>query len=65
MEDLVEQIKVGQMDFDIVIVLLDMMCIVGMFGQIFGLCGLMLNLKVGMVMLDVVIVVKNVKVGQV
>lgn len=65
MEDLVDQIKKGEMNFDVVIVFLDVMCVVGQLGQVLGLCGLMLNLKVGIVILNVVEVVKNVKVGQV
>lgn len=65
MDELVVEMKGGDLNYDVVIVFLDVMCVVGQLGQIFGLCGLMLNLKVGIVILDVVIVVKNVKVGQV
>jgi large subunit ribosomal protein L1 len=64
-EDLVEQVKVGVMDFDVVIVTPDVMCIVGALGQVLGPRGLMLNPKVGIVTPDAAIAVKNAKVGQV
>jgi large subunit ribosomal protein L1 len=41
------------------------MNVVGCFGKILGFCGLMLNLKVGIVTMDVVNVVKDIKAGQV
>ena len=63
MEDLAEQIKAGQMDFDIVIASPDTMRIVGTLGQI--LRGLMPNPKVGTVTPDVATAVKNAKAGQV
>jgi large subunit ribosomal protein L1 len=65
MEDLAEQVKAGQMDFDIVIATPDAMRIVGTLGQILGPRGLMPNPKVGTVTPDVETAVKNAKAGQV
>ncbi len=65
MEDLAEQIKAGQMNFDIVIASPDAMRLVGQLGQILGPRGLMPNPKVGTVTPDVVTAVKNAKAGQV
>ena len=65
MEDLAEQVKAGQMDFDIVIATPDAMRIVGTLGQILGPRGLMPNPKVGTVTPDVETAVKNAKAGHV
>ena len=65
MEDLAEQIKAGNMDFDVVIASPDTMRIVGTLGQILGPRGLMPNPKVGTVTPDVATAVKNAKAGQV
>lgn len=65
MEDLADQIKAGQFDFDIVIASPDTMRIVGTLGQILGPRGLMPNPKVGTVTPDVATAVKNAKAGQV
>ncbi len=64
-EDLAEQIKSGEINFDIVIASPDAMRIVGQLGQILGPRGLMPNPKVGTVTPDVVGAVKNAKAGQV
>ena len=64
-EDLAEQVKAGQMDFDVVIASPDAMRIVGQLGQILGPRGLMPNPKVGTVTPDVAGAVKNAKAGQV
>ncbi|MGV0999740.1 MAG: 50S ribosomal protein L1 [Fluviibacter sp.] len=64
-EDLAEQVKAGNMDFDIVIATPDAMRIVGQLGQILGPRGLMPNPKVGTVTMDVATAVKNAKAGQV
>ena len=64
-EDLAEQIKSGNIDFDLVIASPDAMRIVGQLGQILGPRGLMPNPKVGTVTPDVVGAVKNAKAGQV
>ncbi|AUL45535.1 50S ribosomal protein L1 [Bordetella trematum] len=65
LDDLAEQIKAGQMDFDVVIASPDTMRVVGALGQILGPRGLMPNPKVGTVTPDVVTAVKNAKAGQV
>jgi large subunit ribosomal protein L1 len=64
-EDLAEQVKKGQMDFDVVIASPDAMRVVGQLGQILGPRGLMPNPKVGTVTPDVATAVKNAKGGQV
>jgi large subunit ribosomal protein L1 len=64
-EDLAEQIKAGNIDFDVAIASPDAMRIVGQLGQILGPRGLMPNPKVGTVTPDVVGAVKNAKAGQV
>ncbi|TGV08282.1 50S ribosomal protein L1, partial [Alcaligenaceae bacterium 429] len=65
MEDLAEQIKAGQMDFDVVIASPDTMRIVGTLGQVLGPRGLMPNPRVGTVTPDVATAVKNAKAGQI
>ncbi|BCE03432.1 50S ribosomal protein L1 [Marinicellulosiphila megalodicopiae] len=64
MEDLMEQIKGGDLDFGVVIASPDAMRIVGQLGQILGPRGLMPNPKVGTVTPDVATAVKNAKSGQ-
>jgi large subunit ribosomal protein L1 len=65
MEDLAEQVKAGNLNFDIVIASPDAMRVVGQLGQILGPRGLMPNPKVGTVTPDVVTAVRNAKAGQV
>jgi len=65
MDDLAEQVKKGEMDFDIVIASPDAMRVVGQLGQILGPKGLMPNPKTGTVAADVATAVKNAKAGQV
>jgi len=65
MEDLAEQVKAGNLNFDIVIATPDAMRIVGTLGQILGPRGLMPNPKVGTVTPDVATAVRNAKAGQV
>lgn len=65
MDDLAEQIKKGDFDFDVVIASPDAMRVVGTLGQILGPRGLMPNPKVGTVTPDVATAVKNAKSGQV
>ena len=64
MEDLAEEIKKGNMDFDVVIASPDAMRVVGQLGQILGPRGLMPNPKVGTVTPDVATAVQNAKSGQ-
>ena len=65
MEDLAEQVKAGNINFDILIASPDTMRIVGTLGQMLGPRGLMPNPKVGTVTPDVATAVKNAKAGQV
>ena len=65
MEDLAEQIKGGDLNWDVVIASPDAMRIVGQLGQVLGPRGLMPNPKVGTVSADVAGAVKNAKAGQV
>jgi large subunit ribosomal protein L1 len=65
MDDLADEIKKGNMDFDVVIASPDAMRVVGQLGQILGPRGLMPNPKVGTVTPDVAGAVKNAKAGQV
>ncbi|MET0067602.1 MAG: 50S ribosomal protein L1 [Candidatus Thiodiazotropha sp.] len=64
-EDLADDIKAGNMNFDVVIASPDAMRIVGQLGQILGPRGLMPNPKVGTVTPDVAQAVTNAKAGQV
>lgn len=65
MEDLADQVKAGNIDFDIVIASPDTMRVVGTLGTVLGPRGLMPNPKVGTVTPDVATAVKNAKAGQV
>lgn len=64
MEDLAEEVKAGNLDFDVVIASPDAMRVVGMLGQILGPRGLMPNPKVGTVTPNVGEAVRNAKAGQ-
>ena len=61
MEDLADQIKKGEMNFDVVIASPDAMRVVGQLGQVLGPRGLMPNPKVGTVTPNVAEAVKNAK----
>ncbi len=65
MEDLAEQVKAGNINFDVVIASPDAMRVVGQLGQVLGPRGLMPNPKTGTVTPDVETAVKNAKAGQV
>jgi large subunit ribosomal protein L1 len=64
-EDLAEDIKAGNMPYDVVIATPDAMRIVGTLGQILGPRGLMPNPKVGTVTMQVEKAVNDAKAGQV
>jgi large subunit ribosomal protein L1 len=65
MDDLADEVKKGNMDFDVVSATPDAMRVVGQLGQILGPRCLMPNPKVGTVTADVETAVKNAKAGQV
>jgi len=65
MDDLAEQVRAGELNFDVVIASPDAMRVVGQLGQILGPRGLMPNPKVGTVTPDVATAVRNAKGGQV
>ena len=64
-EDLAEEMKAGNINYDVVIATPDAMRIVGQLGQILGPRGLMPNPKVGTVSTQVDLAVTNAKSGQV
>ena len=64
-DELADEVKKGNMDFDVVIASPDAMRVVGQLGQILGPRGLMPNPKVGTVTPDVATAVQNAKAGQV
>lgn len=64
-DDLADEIKNGNINFDIVIATPDMMALVGKVGRILGPKGLMPNPKTGTVTMDVAKAVSNAKSGQV
>lgn len=65
LEELAEQVRAGQIDFDMAIATPESMRVVGKLGQILGPRGLMPNPKVGTVTADVAKAVENAKAGQV
>lgn len=65
LEDLAEQVKSGDIQFDVVVATPDAMRIVGTLGQVLGPRGLMPNPKDGTVTPDIAAAVKNAKAGQV
>ena len=65
MEDLVDLVKKGEFNFDVIIATPDTMRVVSPLGQILGPKGLMPNPKVWTVSKDVEKAVKNAKSGQV
>jgi large subunit ribosomal protein L1 len=64
-QDLADQIKAGNLDFDVVIATPEAMRVVGQLGQILGPRGLMPNPKVGTVTPNAAKAVENAKAGQV
>jgi len=65
MEDLADEIKAGNIDFDVVIATPDTMRVVSPLGQILGPKGLMPNPKSETVTKDIPNTVKNAKSGQI
>ena len=65
MDDLAEELKKGEVDFDVVIATPDTMKIVGPLGKVLGPKGIMPNPKTGTVTKDVATAVKNAKAGQI
>jgi large subunit ribosomal protein L1 len=65
MEELADDIKKGNMNFDVVIASPDAMRVVGLLGKVLGPRGLMPNPKSGTVTPDVATAVANAKAGQV
>jgi large subunit ribosomal protein L1 len=65
MEDLAEEMKAGNLNFDVVIASPDAMRVVGQLGKLLGPRGLMPNPKVGTVTPNVAEAVNNAKAGQV
>lgn len=64
-DDLIEDIKAGNLNFDRVIATPDMMALVGQVAKILGPKGLMPNPKLGTVTQDVAAAVESAKAGQV
>ncbi len=64
MDELAEEFKSGNFDYNVVIASPDAMRIVGQLGKVLGPRGLMPNPKVGTVTPDVETAVKNFKAGQ-
>lgn len=64
-EDLVESVKKGNYDFDVVLATPGSMRLLGQLGRILGPRGLMPNAKSGTVTNDMTVAVKNAKSGQV
>jgi len=65
MEDLADEMKGGNLNFDVVIASPDAMRVVGQLGKLLGPRGLMPNPKVGTVTPNVAEAVRNAKAGQV
>ena len=65
MEDLAEEIKKGDVDYDVVIATPETMKIVSPLGKVLGPKGTMPNPKTGTVTKDVASAVKNAKAGQI
>jgi large subunit ribosomal protein L1 len=64
-DELADQVKKGEINFDRIIATPDMMAVVGQLGKVLGPKGLMPNPKLGTVTMDVASAVKAVKGGQI
>jgi large subunit ribosomal protein L1 len=65
LEDYIEQIDKGWLEFDVVVASPDVMSMVGKLGKILGTRGLMPNPKSGTVSADVATAVKEIKAGKI
>jgi len=65
MDDLADQVKAGNLHFDVVVASPDAMRVVGQLGQILGPRGLMPNPKLGTVTMDVGKAVSAIKAGMI
>ena len=65
LEDYVEKIKKGWLDFDVVVASPDVMSVVGRLGKILGTRGLMPNPKSGTVTMEIESAVKEIKAGKI
>jgi len=65
LDEYVEKIKGGWLDFDVVVASPDVMSIVGRLGKVLGTRGLMPNPKSGTVTADVASAVKEIKAGKI
>ncbi len=65
LEDYVEKIQKGWLDFDVVVATPDVMSIVGRLGKVLGPHGLMPNPKSGTVTMDVARAVQEIKAGKI
>ncbi len=65
LDDLVEKINKGWVDFDTVVATPDLMGVVGRLGRVLGPRGLMPNPKTGTVTFDVAKVIKEIRLGRV
>ena len=65
MDDLAEELKKGEIEYDVVIATPDTMKIVSPLGKVLGPKGIMPNPKTGTVTKDVATAVKNAKAGQI
>jgi large subunit ribosomal protein L1 len=64
-DDLAQQVKAGQMDFDVALATPDMMGVVGPLGRVLGPRGLMPSPRSGTVATDIAAAVKEFKAGKI
>jgi len=65
LDDYVEKIKKGWLDFDVVVASPDVMSVVGKLGKILGTRGMMPNPKSGTVTMEIDSAVKEIKAGKI
>lgn len=65
LEEFVEKIQKGWLDFDVVVAAPDVMSVVGRLGKILGTRGLMPNPKSGTVTMEIESAVKEIKAGKI